>query len=102
VKVAFSSFRRRILRALEAAAEIGLSEELLRVVLSVGRQPPASNHVAGALAYLQRARLVNLSCAGSERRWTLTEKGAWELKNAANHPARRRRSFSPAAPPPSF
>lgn len=100
MKVAFASFRRRILRALDAAEPLGLDENLLRAVLAVGGQPPASNHVAGALAYLERAHLVR---ADEFRAWTLTPKGAWTLKNLPPATTRRRRGTPPAAsPPPSF
>jgi hypothetical protein len=103
MKVEFASFRRRILRALDAAGEIGLTESLLRSVLTVGARPPASNHVAGALAYLERAHMVSRAADLSVGTvWTLTEKGAWELKNAATPHRRRRGTPSAATAPPSF
>ncbi len=103
MKISFRSFQHRILRALDAAAPSALNEKMIGLVLQVGAQPPASNQVAGALAYLEKAHLArrDLSVA-DDPAWTLTEKGSWTLKNSPPATTRRRRGSLAAAPPPTF
>ncbi len=88
-----TALHRRILRIALAAEPIGCSEALILMVMANTRRPPQPNHLAGALSYLERARLIARHCDDAVGPYiTITRKGAVFARP-------RRRASIPAAQP---
>ncbi|MBF6559539.1 MAG: hypothetical protein IVW56_04535 [Candidatus Binataceae bacterium] len=93
-----SILHRHVLMILAAAEPIGAREELLQRALQFGRKRPATNHLAGALAYLSDARLIDRDIDALHAPIArLTEKGAAAIASSRD----RRLTFRPFAESPA-